>query len=314
MPSCAMTSPASRRGGIAVGLLAALLLTACASGPDPLRTLSDETRLLHAALIDLGRATDGLRRELSDLRGRVGSLQSAAEKTASDAAARHAELAGALAALGDRVGAAERRLAEVEGLVTATQHRLAGVEARGTRWAAHMESLATTVKGIETTVGGLADQVARLESLPAPAPIEVKPSKPAARAPAAGVVADELFGRAMEALRKGELGQAILDFEGFLVKHPSHPWAGHAQFWIGEAYFTARDYQHAAVEYQKALDRAPRGDKTPEALLKLGLAYRALKRLDRARDAWAQLLRDFPESEAAQKARSALRKDTATPR
>jgi TolA-binding protein len=52
---------------------------------------------------------------------------------------------------------------------------------------------------------------------------------------------------------------------------------------------------------------APKGEKAPEALLKLGLAYRALRRQDRARDAWSHLVQEFPQSEAAQKARAALR-------
>jgi TolA-binding protein len=52
---------------------------------------------------------------------------------------------------------------------------------------------------------------------------------------------------------------------------------------------------------------APKGEKSAEALYKLGLAFRALKRQDRARDAWTQLIADFPQTEAAQRARLALR-------
>jgi tol-pal system protein YbgF len=299
-----------------IGLLAAALLAGCASGPDPIRALTNETQLLRAALIDLGRSTEEIRRELADVKSRIGRLQSEVEGGAREDATRQRDVLSALEALGARIDAAEKRVGEVEGLVSATQGRVAGLESRAGGIAARVDSLRILVKGVETTVGGLADQVARLESLPAPAPApaEVKPDKPPTRTPVAALTADELFNRGMQALRNGELGQAILDFEDFLAKHPSHPLAGHAQFWIGEAYFTARDYQHAAAEYQKALDRAPKGEKTPEALFKLGLAYQSLKRPDRTRDVWAQLLRDFPQSEAAQKARSALRESLGAPR
>jgi len=80
----------------------------------------------------------------------------------------------------------------------------------------------------------------------------------------------------MEAFRTGELGQAVLDFEELVERHPAHPLAGSARFWIGEAYFRTREFQQAAVEYQKAIDGSPGSDKVPEALLKLGLAQRAL--------------------------------------
>ena len=121
------------------------------------------------------------------------------------------------------------------------------------------------------------------------------------------MAADELFARGTESFKNGELAQAILDFEDFVARNPSHPLAGTAQFLIGEAYYNARDYQHATVEYRKALAMAPKGEKSAEALYKLGLAFRALKRQDRARDAWTQLITDFPQTEAAQRARVALR-------
>ena len=64
-------------------------------------------------------------------------------------------------------------------------------------------------------------------------------------------------------------------------------------------------FEQAADKYQKAVDLAPSGERTPDALLRLGLALRSLQREDRARDVWARLLRDFPDSDAAVRARAA---------
>jgi tol-pal system protein YbgF len=111
----------------------------------------------------------------------------------------------------------------------------------------------------------------------------------------------------MESFRAGEMGQAVLDFGEFAEKHRTHPLAASAHFWIGEAYFRSRDFEHAAGEYQRAIDMAPAGERTPDALLRLGLALRSLRREDRAREVWARLVRDFPESEAALRARAVLR-------
>jgi tol-pal system protein YbgF len=111
----------------------------------------------------------------------------------------------------------------------------------------------------------------------------------------------------MESFRVGEMGQAVLDFEEFADQHPGHPLAPSAHFWIGEAYFRSRDFEQAAGQYEKAIDLSARGERTPDALLRLGLALRSLRREDRAREVWARLLRDFPDSEAAQRARTMLR-------
>jgi tol-pal system protein YbgF len=126
--------------------------------------------------------------------------------------------------------------------------------------------------------------------------------------PAAGsATARALFDRAMENWNRGEQGQAVLEFEELIQAFPSDPLAAAAQFRIGEAYYTARDFERAALEYRKAVELAPKGKDTPRALLRLGLAYRAQKREVDARQAWSQLIRDFPESDATEEARRALR-------
>jgi tol-pal system protein YbgF len=169
------------------------------------------------------------------------------------------------------------------------------------------------------------DDAARVAKA-APPPVEPKaaaPERPAGGAPprpsktgtaAAATVpapgsstARALFDRAMENWNKGEQGQAVVELEELVQTFPSDPLAASAQFRIGEAYYAARDFERASLEYRKAVDLAPKGKDTPQALLRLGLAYRAQKRESDARQAWSQLVRDFPESDATEEARRALR-------
>jgi tol-pal system protein YbgF len=141
-----------------------------------------------------------------------------------------------------------------------------------------------------------------------PSPAPARAPKPATATPAAGSVsARALFDRAMDNWNKGEHGQAVLEFDELVQTFPSDPLAASAQFRIGEAYYAARDFERASLEYKKAVDLAPKGKDTPQALLRLGLAYRAQKKESDARQAWNQLVRDFPESDASEEARRALR-------
>jgi TolA-binding protein len=131
----------------------------------------------------------------------------------------------------------------------------------------------------------------------APAPLR------ASAGPVTSVTARVLFDRAMESWNKGEAGQAVLDLEDLVRSFPADPLVPAARFWIGEGYYTARDFERAAEEYARALELAPTATEAPRALLRLGLAYRAQRREAEARRAWARLLREFPQSDAAEEAR-----------
>jgi tol-pal system protein YbgF len=205
------------------------------------------------------------------------------------------------------VAALGRQLAELrEAGTERAERQAAGLETVGRRvdaTEARLAGLREQVGGLETAVAGVSAQVARLEAVPPRAPESPVP------APPAGV----LFERAMASFRSGELGQAVLDLEELVARYPGHTLVPAAHFWIAEAYFRSREYSRAAAEYQKVVD-APPGDKSAEALLRLGLTQRALKREDRAREAWARLLREYPDTDAAHQARHALRGGIQAPR
>jgi polar amino acid transport system permease protein len=255
----------------------ALLLAGCTGA------LRDDVARQDASLAELRTGIASLGSDLRRLRGEIADLRAALESgLGRSAQAREADdvrVREAQDALGSRLATTERRT----------------------------EELADGVAGLEAAVAALAEQLARLETghVGAPALRRASPSSPRQVGPP--ISAEELFDRGMESFRAGELGQAVLDFAEFAEKHPTHPLAASAHFWIGEAYFRSRDFEHAAGEYQKAIDMAPAGERTPDALLRLGLALRSLRREDRARETWARLVRDFPESEAALRARAVLR-------
>jgi tol-pal system protein YbgF len=233
-------------------------------------------------MTELRASVEGLRGDLQALRRQVAALQASLESA-------------------DRRAAAEREAGEARGRETqeVLAQRLATVERR-------VDELGDGVTGLEVSSAALAEQFARLEAGTAAA-LSPPRTRPGTRQGGPPISPEELFDRGMESYRAGELGQAVLDFEEFADKYPSHPLAPSAHFWIGEAYFRSRDFEQAADRYQKAIDLAATGDRTPDALLRLGLALRSLHREDRAREVWARLVRDFPDSDAAVRARAVLR-------
>jgi len=145
---------------------------------------------------------------------------------------------------------------------------------------------------------------------PPPAPRGERPRE----APARAQSPEQTYAAALATFRAREHGQAVLDFLDFIAKHPRHPLVANAQYWIGEAYYVQRDYRQAEAEFQKVQVIAPGSAKAADALLKIGLCLRNLRDEARARQTWQRVVRDFPQSEAARKARGFLKPEAGTAR
>jgi tol-pal system protein YbgF len=156
----------------------------------------------------------------------------------------------------------------------------------------------------------LVPQAVPSESVPPVAPVQ--PREPAPPAPAAsrGGNPEQEYNAALATFRSREHGQAVLDFIDFIAKHPKHPLAGNAQYWIGEAYWAQRDYRQALVEFEKVSEYGP--GKAPDALVKIGLCHARLRDASRAEQAWQRVIREYPKSDAAGLARSLLRTNAAS--
>src|SRR5262245_3087030 len=157
----------------------------------------------------------------------------------------------------------------------------------------------------------LVPQAVPPESVP---PGSVPPPPPAPPAPAASRAGnpEQEYNAALATFRSREHGQAVLDFLDFIAKHPKHPLAGNAQYWIGEAYWTQRDYRQALVEFEKVSEYGP--GKAPDALVKIGLCHARLRDASRAEQAWQRWIREYPKSEPAGLAQSLLRTSAASHR
>ena len=152
-----------------------------------------------------------------------------------------------------------------------------------------------------------AEEVAA-RGLEKPAPDSALPSEPQkGAAPSSGALGSEgLYNHAMQLLKGGEPGQAILEFERYIQEFPQSELADNAQYWIGEAYYLQREYDRAVTEFQRVGDNYPRGDKVPDALLKIGLSYLETGKRDRARVELKKLIAQYPDSPPASLARKKL--------
>ncbi|HEY5952396.1 MAG TPA: tol-pal system protein YbgF, partial [Kofleriaceae bacterium] len=143
-----------------------------------------------------------------------------------------------------------------------------------------------------------------------PAAIAVEPNRDSKRAMSAratnaptrsdgGDAAAADYRAAVELVRGGKTSDAVGALRAFLKNYPRNEYADNAQYWLGEAFYASKDYQHALVEFRATIETYPRGNKVPDALLKVGYCYSALGQADKARAVLEQVVNLYPKTEPA---------------
>ena len=118
---------------------------------------------------------------------------------------------------------------------------------------------------------------------------------------------DQLYALAKQAFDKGDLENARNQFTDLIKRFPKSGHADNAQFWIGESYYREKWYEKAILEYQKVIEKYPKGNKVRASLLKQGFAFLNLGDSANARLILKELIRKYPKSNEAAIARKKLK-------
>lgn len=114
------------------------------------------------------------------------------------------------------------------------------------------------------------------------------------------------YERVLALFRDGDLEGARRGFTAFIASYPNSDLAPNARYWLGEAYYGAKDFRRAIDAYDKVELDYPRSEKVPAAMLKKGYAYLALKDKKRASSTFKQVVTLYPRSPEAGKASDKL--------
>lgn len=140
-----------------------------------------------------------------------------------------------------------------------------------------------------------------------PTPAVPQPSPEAAPTPAAeSIPPEQRYGRAFDSLKAGDYPAAIAGMREFIARHPDHPLADNAYYWLGQTYYLNREYAPAIEAFASVGSRSPDSAKAPDALLKRGLSELELKRTEAAKRSFNDLVTRYPASDSARLAREQL--------
>jgi len=111
---------------------------------------------------------------------------------------------------------------------------------------------------------------------------------------------------AMALLRKGEFPTAAAAMIAFQKKFPQSGYAESVLFWLGNAHYGNRNFKEAIAAFRAMVHMAPSNPRAPEALLSIANCQVELKDTKGARRTIDELVKTYPQSEAAQAGKERL--------
>lgn len=116
------------------------------------------------------------------------------------------------------------------------------------------------------------------------------------------------FEAALATLRTGDFSAAQTSFVAFMKRYPQSGYKSSSLFWLGNAQYALRDYREAVVNFRTLVAAEPDHLRAPEALLSMANCQVELKDVKSARQTLGNLVKAYPQSEAATVAKDRLSK------
>lgn len=114
------------------------------------------------------------------------------------------------------------------------------------------------------------------------------------------------FDAALAIFRKGDFAAAQPAFADFIRRYNMSGYVPSAFFWLGNAQYATRNYKEAMQNFRTLITQAPDHLRAPEAVLSIANCQIELKDLKGARKTLEDLIKAYPQSEAAVTAKDRL--------
>jgi tol-pal system protein YbgF len=114
------------------------------------------------------------------------------------------------------------------------------------------------------------------------------------------------YDEALAVMRTGDFDKALAAFAAFQRRYPGSGYAEAARFWTANALYGKRDYKEAVAAFRAFVTSSPKHPRAPEALLALANSQAEMKDRPGARKTIDELMKAYPQSEAAQAGKERL--------
>lgn len=241
------------------------------------------TAAAHAGLFD----DEEARKAIVDLRERVAVVDE-------NGKARGAELAAANAQMLEQLSAVRRSLLELNNQLETMRGELAKLRGNDEQLTRELADMQKRQKDIGQS---LDDRLRTLE-----------PTKVSIDGKEAVVDPEEkrAYEEAIASIRGGDFDKSVVLLNAFQRRFTSSAYLDSARFWLGNALYGKRDYKEAINAFRAFVAGAPTNPRAPEALLALANSQAEMKDPRGARKTIDELMKAYPQSEAAQAGKERL--------
>jgi len=118
---------------------------------------------------------------------------------------------------------------------------------------------------------------------------------------------EEAYKEAFESFQRGQYENAVTKFTAFTETYSGTPLASNAFYWIGECYMNLKNYDKAILYFQEVIDKHPKSEKAPRALLSQAEAFRLTNDKKSSITLLKRVIELYPKSEEAVIAERKLR-------
>ena len=251
-----------------------------------LAVLAAQATVAHSALFE----DDAARRAILELRQRMDEQRQRIE-----AQRQETEKLGKAAASASEDNALLRRsLLELQNQIETLQSELAQQRGRNEQLARDIAELQRQQKDMTQ---GMEERLRKFE------PVKVSVDE---REFMADQAEKREFEAALAIFRKGDFVAAQPAFADFIRRYSSSGYAPSAFFWLGNAQYATRNYKESMQNFRTLLTLAPDHLRAPEAVLSIANCQVELKDIKGARKTLEDLIKAYPQSEAASTAKERL--------
>lgn len=245
---------------------------------------------------------DEARKAIVDLRARVLSMDEAAKARLAEAQAANAQALSRQAAQAtQQVAAFEELVASLKRSILDLNGQIEGLKGELARMRGSHEQLARDLADVQKRQRDLAqasdDRLAKLEPVKVTLDGQEFMASPEEK---------RAFEEAVAQMRAGDFDKAVNGFSALLRRHPGSGYADSARFLAANALYGKREYKEAVLAFRSFVSTAPRHPRAPEALLALANSQAEMKDRAGARKTIDELVKAYPQSEAAQAGKERL--------
>ena len=235
----------------------------------------------HAALFEDSEA----RRAILELRQRIDSLQTTNQRAGDD-----------LRRSGEDTTQLRRRLLDLQTQIEAQRAETAKLHGQNEQLMRDVAELQRRQKDISQGVDERLRQIEPLKVTVDGQEFQVEPAE------------KRDFEAALATFRSGKFAEAKTAFTDFMKQYPRSGYTTSTQFWLGNAQYATRDYKEAIRNFKALMAASPAHARAPEAALSIANCQMELKETKGARKTLEDLVRLYPQSEAALAAKERLAK------